>query len=263
MRNDLPTLAASIAYTAVLSVFPLLIALIAVLSRFVQRAYAEETVLATLAHYLPPVALEAVHTALEVVVPTWGTAGTLALAGLLWSATAMASAVRHSLNRVLGVTVERSFWRRKALELAMIALVGVLLSLSLAASAMKEPFLQSLARAFSVMFNIQAVSMLAALSSWLLAWLAYVIVYRFLPHVRVSWGNLLYGSLVSLLLFEAIQGIFFWYLRVVPHYPTVYGPLVGFVVFMVWTYLLALVLLVGAQVIAMLEERRDRRRTAL
>jgi len=204
-----------------------------------------------------------VHTALKVVVPTWGTAGTLALAGLLWSATAMASAVRHSLNRVLGVTVERSFWRRKALELAMIALVGVLLSLSLAASAMKEPFLQSLARAFSVMFNIQAVSMLAALSSWLLAWLAYVIVYRFLPHVRVSWGNLLYGSLVSLLLFEAIQGIFFWYLRVVPHYPTVYGPLVGFVVFMVWTYLLALVLLVGAQVIAMLEERRDRRRTAL
>jgi len=43
----------------------------------------------------------------------------------------------------------------------------------------------------------------------------------------------------------------------------IYGPLVGFVVFMVWTYLLALVLLVGAQVIAMLEERRDRRRTAL
>ena len=81
MRNDLPTLAASIAYTAVLSVFPLLIALIAVLSRFVQRAYAEETVLATLAHYLPPVALEAVHDALEAVVPTSGAAAGLALVG--------------------------------------------------------------------------------------------------------------------------------------------------------------------------------------
>jgi membrane protein len=97
--NDLPTLAASIAYAAVLSVFPLLIGLVAVLSRFVQRTYVEETVMATLAHYLPPVALETVHTALEAVVPIWGTAGALALAGLLWSATAVASAVRHSLNR--------------------------------------------------------------------------------------------------------------------------------------------------------------------
>ena len=72
MRNDLPTLAASIAYAAVLSVFPLLIGLVAMLSRFVQHAYVEETVMATLAHYLPPVALETVHTALEAVVPTWG-----------------------------------------------------------------------------------------------------------------------------------------------------------------------------------------------
>jgi uncharacterized BrkB/YihY/UPF0761 family membrane protein len=35
----------------------------------------------------------------------------------------------------------------------------------------------------------------------------------------------------------------------------IYGPLVGFVVFMVWAYLLAPLLLVGAQVIAVLEER--------
>ena len=98
MGNDLPTLAASIAYTSVLSVFPLLIGLIAVLGRFVQRAYVEETVLAILAHYMPPVALETVRNALEAVVPSSGTAGAVALGGLLWSATAMASAVRHGLN---------------------------------------------------------------------------------------------------------------------------------------------------------------------
>jgi membrane protein len=96
----------------------------------------------------------------------------------------------------------------------------------------------------------------------LLVWLAYAIVYRFLPHVRVAWGSLLWGTLVSVPLFEAVEGIFFWYLRVVAHYPIVYGPLVGFVVFMVWVYLLALVLLVGAQVISMLEERRSRHRSA-
>jgi len=256
MGSDLPTLASSIAYATVLSVFPLLIGLIAVLSRFVQRSYVEETVLAILAHYLPPVALEAVHNALEAVVPTSGTAGALALGGLLWSATAMASAMRHGLNQVLGVTAERPFWQRKVVELALIMLAGALLGLDLIASALRGPLLHLLASASSVMFNIPIARVLAAVSSWLLVWLAYVIVYRFLPNVRVAWGNLLWGTLVSVPLFEAVQAIFFWYLRVVARYPIVYGPLVGFVVFMVWAYLLALVLLVGAQVIAMLEERR-------
>ena len=174
----------------------------------------------------------------------------------------MASAVRHGLNRVLGVTGEGSFWRRKVVELAMIVLVGVLLGLALIVSAIRGPVLRSLSRTSSAMFNISIASVLAAVSSWLLVWLAYAIVYRFLPNVRVAWGSLLCGTLVSVPLFEAVQRIFFWYLRVVAHYPIVYGPLVGFVVFMVWVYLLALVLLVGAQVIALLEERRDRHRSA-
>jgi membrane protein len=262
MGNDLPTLAASIAYASVLSVFPLLIGVIAVLGRFVQRAYVEETVLAILGHYMPPVALETVRNALEAVVPSSGTAGVFALGGLLWSATAMASAVRHGLNRVLGVTGEGSLWQRKLVELAMIVLVGVLLGLALIVSAMREPLLRLLSRTSNAMFNISMASVLAAVSSWLLVWLAYAIVYRFLPHVRVAWGSLLWGTLVSVPLFEAVEGIFFWYLRVVAHYPIVYGPLVGFVVFMVWVYLLALVLLVGAQVISMLEERRSRHRSA-
>jgi membrane protein len=258
MDKDVPTLAASIAYASVLSVFPFLIGLIAILSRFMQRTFVEETVLATLAHYLPPVALEAVHGALEAVVPTSGAAAGLALVGSLWSATAMASAVRHGLNRVLGVTGEGSFWQRKVVELAAIVLVGALLGLELVVSAMKEPLQHLLQTASSVVFNIPIASVLAAASSWVVVWLAYVIVYRFLPHVRVAWGSLLCGTLVSVPLFEAVQRIFFWYLRVVARYPIIYGPLVGFVVFMVWAYLLAVVLLVGAQVIAMLEERSRR-----
>jgi hypothetical protein len=43
----------------------------------------------------------------------------------------------------------------------------------------------------------------------------------------------------------------------------IYGPLVGFVVFMGWAYLLAPLLLVGAQVIAVLKNVVDRRSTAL
>jgi uncharacterized BrkB/YihY/UPF0761 family membrane protein len=70
----------------------------------------------------------------------------------------------------------------------------------------------------------------------------------FLPRARVEQRRLLLGSLC--VLFEAIKSGFFWCLRTLASYPAVYGPLVGVVVFTLWIYLVALVLLIRAQVMA-------------
>ncbi len=94
----------------------------------------------------------------------------------------------------------------------------------------------------------------AAAANWvgsaLLARLAFLIVYRFRPSVRVQRRRLLLGSVCAVVLFEAIKSGFFWYLRRLTAYPAVYGPLVGVVVLMLWIYLVALVLLTGAEAMA-------------
>jgi membrane protein len=86
------------------------------------------------------------------------------------------------------------------------------------------------------------------IGSWVFSGLTFLIIYRFLPNARLPLRTLLTGSLTGLLLFEAIKSAFFWYLRTLASYPQVYGPLVGVVVFMLWVYLAALVLLIGAEV---------------
>jgi uncharacterized BrkB/YihY/UPF0761 family membrane protein len=117
-KDDILTLASSIAYAALLSIFPLLVGLVVLLSRFASEAEAQRVVLTALSPYLPRDALELVRRTLEDVFNTREVAGFLAVLALFWSGTAVAGALRHGLNQVLHLGVVRAFWHRKLIDLA-------------------------------------------------------------------------------------------------------------------------------------------------
>lgn len=265
VRDDVLLLASSIAYTAILSFFPLLIGLIALLGRFVEQARARQAIVNALAPFLPPGVVSLVWGILEAAMSARGTASAVAIVGLFWAATAVASALRHSLNRVLGAPRPRSFWHRKAIELAMVALGGGLMSLSLILSTLAAlvaaiPALEPTAQALR---NSRLATAAAGVGPWILSGAAFFVIYRFLPNVRLHPRSLLAGSLAGVVLFETTKQAFFWYLRTLADYPLVYSHLAGVVVFMIWVYLVALVLLVGAEITAFLERGRQVRADAL
>jgi membrane protein len=259
VHDDIFVLAASVAYAALLSLFPLLLGLIFLFSRFVEREHAQQAILAALGPYLPPAALTMVGQTLNAVVPMRGAVGAFAVVGLFWGATTAASAMRHGLNRVLQVHQARPFWRRKLVELALVALAGGFLSLSLVGSVAGAAIkiFYPLVLAEDLLRRSRLITSITVIGPWIFSSLAFLIVYRFLPNTRLSWRTLLVGSLIGVLMFQGIEQAFFWYLRTLAGYPPVYGPLVGVVVFMVWVYLGALVLLIGGTV--MMESEASRR----
>jgi membrane protein len=252
LDEDIFTLAGSIAYAALLSIFPLLIAVVALLGAVTERANAQQEVLANLARYLPPSAIAMVRETLAITVPAQATTGVLAILGLLWSATAVAGAVRNGLDRVLGARRLRAFWRRKFVEFTMVLLAGGFLSVSVftATATTLVNTVQPFAAVADPLLRTPIAAALGTIIPWLFSGFAFLIAYRFLPDVRPAWHTVIAGSTVSLLLFEGVKAGFFWYLRTLAEYPAIYGPLVGVVVFMIWVYLVALVLLIGAEVMA-------------
>jgi membrane protein len=258
LREDVFMLAASIAYAGVMSLFPLFVGLIVLLSLFVERGNAQQAVVSALTPYVPPAALTMMQHALTAVAPVRGTGGIVAAVGLVWGATALASAIEYSLNHVLQVRGTRPFWRRKLVELAMVMLAGGFMSISLFvnAAAAALGILAPLVAAADFFRSIHALVTATAFASWIFSGLTFLIVYRFLPNIRLSRRTLLIGSLTGLLLFEGIKSAFFWYLRTLASYPLIYGPLVGVVVFMAWVYLAALVLLIGAEVMIQIPDQR-------
>ena len=252
------TLASSIAYAALLSIFPTLILVIALLSILVTPQAAQDAVIGALAPYLPATAVDIVRDTLQAVEHTRGTATVIASLVLLFGATTAASAVRQALNRVLKVSRQRSFVRRKLVELALVLVGGIFMSLSVVTStaltllAIVRPL-----EAIGALLRQSGVAELAAtVGPWLLSAAAFLIVYRFLPNERVRWRSLLAGTAVAVVLFELTKGVFFWYLRTLTGYSLVYGPLTGVVVLLIWVYMAAMILLVGAEVIAEMERAR-------
>ncbi|MBI4279649.1 MAG: YihY/virulence factor BrkB family protein [Armatimonadetes bacterium] len=258
IQDDVFVLATSIAYTATLSLFLLLVGLIALLGRVVDQWQAQQAIVNALRPYLPPDGVTLVKGTLAAVIHTRGTVGVLATVGLFWGATAVASTLRHSLNRVLRVPRARPFWRRKLVELAMVLLGGAFLSLSLVASgilAMVERIRSPDVAAEFVRRSL-ALALTARASPWIFSGLAFLAVYRFLPNLRFAWRSVLAATLTAMLLFEGVKRAFFWYLTTMADYPLVYGPLAVVVVFMIWVYLVALVVLIGAEVMVRIQATR-------
>jgi membrane protein len=254
--HDLLMLASSPAYAAVLSVFPLLIAVIALLSRMVDPVEARETVLRAMGPYLPEQALALVRQTLEGALRARSTAGFVGIAGLLWGATAMTGSLRGALNRVIGAA-PLPYWRRKLIDFVMVIAGGIFLSLSVLVSAVHAVVGTRAVPVvwFSRWLGDERVARLVATAGPVVfSTAAFYIAYRFLLNVRAGRRSLLWGTLVAMVLFEGLKRVFFWYLHTVARYPLVYGPLAGFIVFMIWIYLVAVVVLFGAEVLAVVQE---------
>ncbi len=249
LEHDGTILAAAIAYHVLLSVFPLLLAAVALAAFFVDPAYLRASLAHTLALYLPPPALEVVLRNLEEAVRARGTVGIAAIATFLWTSSAAAGVARHSLNRIWGVRHPRAYWRRKAVELLSTLLVGTILGASLVFSVFlvlverfaPEGFVQGL-RGLSGMWGVRT------LLPGVLAFLAFLTAYRLLPNRRIPWHDLWPGALTATALFELARQGMVWGVGRIVHYQLVYGSLAGVVVFLVWGYFVAAGFLLGAEV---------------
>jgi len=254
-RHDVFVLAAAIAYAAILSFFPLVIGFIALVSRFVDPASAEQVIVRVLTPGLPPVVISMVRETLDAAIRARVTAGVLAILGLIWAATGGMSFLRDGLNRILDAREVQPLWRITGIELTMVATGGALIVISVIGSAA----VAFLGRVPAVAGPADALRqsplwLLAAdVGAWILSGAAFVVVYRFLPDRRVRRTSLIAGSLVATVLFEVTKRLFFWYLLTLGRYPLIYGPLAGVMVFIVWIYVTALVTLAGAAVIRLQE----------
>jgi membrane protein len=256
IRHDILMLAGAIAYSALLSLFPLLIGMIALFSQFVDETAAQRAVVRALGPYLPPEVIVTVQGALEGAISRRGTAGAVATLGLFWTAMAVASTLLHSLNRVLDAPTTRPFWRRKVVELAMVGMGGALIVLSVFVTAALTflgavPALEGIINAFR---GSRIWAFVVSAGPWIFSGMAFIIVYRFVPNVRVRRRSLLIGSLVAMTLFELTKRAFFWYLLKLAQYPLAYGPVAGVVVFLIWVYLASLVALIGATLMRQVED---------
>jgi membrane protein len=235
-------MAASIAYFGLLSLFPLLLGIIAIGSFFVSPARVETLVDVWVADTLPSSA-EFVTDSIESLIRLRGTVGVVSVLGLLWSASKMFGALSRGINLALGVERHHAVYLSPLRNLLMTATVSLLLFLSMTVTTTVGLLSRNGPELLSS-------PMTSHLTTYALAAVVLAVLYKFVPYERPTWREVLTSASLAALLLELGKTAFVIYIENVAHLEAIYGSLSSIVVLLVWLYFSARVLLFGAELIA-------------
>jgi membrane protein len=237
------------AYYAMFSLFPLLLALIAgatfvlKLERASVRAQALELIGEAI-----PVSSELIERNLSQVLEARGTIGLIGVAGALWAGSGVFTILSTHINQAWPESKPRGFIQKRLVAFGMVGTLGTLLVLSVVGSTvlnlLPEFQLPVFDRSVYETFLWQVLSKAVP---WLLIWLLFAGLYRWVPNVDVSWRTALWSGIVAALFWELAAAGFAFYVRSgLARYEVVYGSLGTVVALMFWVYLGSWIAIFGA-----------------
>jgi membrane protein len=235
-------LAAMVAYFALLSFVPLIFLALSLLG-LAHRADASDFLVNELERAFPGTSLQSILTLVHRVQDNATTLGIIGGVALLWSSLSLFSALESAFNIVYG-RPNRSFLHGKALAASLMVSLITMLFVSLVVGAFGVEILKRYAPGF-VSNSIVAYTVSIAMS--LLGVFVFLLfVYRFLPAAPVTWREALPGAALAALALEAsfqILPLFVRFADVSPVLRVLGAP----VILLLWLYLMANIVVFGAE----------------
>ena len=172
----------------------------------------------------------------------------LGAVGLAWSSLGMFSAARWGLNRAWGVRPRAGFLRVRLTDLAAAVGIWVLLFLSATATAAVH-ILAGEGAPLPAISWLPGLAWSAAQNSIpaALAFTAFLFLYRYVPSVDHGLKDVFPAALVAAGAFEITKYVFALYVGLMTRSSPLFAALGGVLGFMLWVYLCAAILLLGAE----------------
>ena len=247
-NSDDLTYAASIAYYSLLSLFPCFLLGLAVLGRVTADAADRAKVLEFVLRYFPR-QFDFITKQLE---DFSANTVTLSVAGALtltWGALGVFGAVTTAVNYAWGVEAQRSFWKHKLLSFVMLLVAGAMLIIALllvsASNVVGASWFAGVLARFPGLMVLRSLTVRYATTALFI--LVVGCVFYFVPNAKVRFRDVWIGALVTGLLWKVALEGFSWYMRDMSRFTRVNGSIAAVVVFLVWVYLQAVILLYGVE----------------
>ena len=247
-NSDDLTYAASIAYYALLSLFPFFLLAFALLGRSTADVDNRNEVLAFVLRYFPA-QFDFITRQLDAFRDgsvSIGVAGTIAL---VWGALGVFGAISTAVNYAWGVEKQHSFWKHKLVSFVMLLFAGLILLIALLLiSATQVVGASWFAEVLGVFPALGILRGLAVRNATTLLFIAVVgLIYYFVPNAKVRFRDVWIGALITGLLWKGALEGFSWYMRDMTRFTRVNGSIAAVVVFLVWVYVQAVILLYGVE----------------
>ncbi|HEX8031118.1 MAG TPA: YihY/virulence factor BrkB family protein [Vicinamibacterales bacterium] len=244
------THAASIAYYALLSLFPILLLAISLLGDVTADNADRDAVVRFVFRYFPRQfsfisgQLDAFRTT-PVVFGFWG------IVALLWGALGVFNAVTSAVNHAWAVERKRSFLKHRLYGFLMMVSAGLVLLLGLVIASLvrlaetrlreamvNSPWLDYFSGAFaSYLATILLIGCVA-------------LIFKYIPNTRVRFVDVWPGAILVGVLWRIALSLFSWYAADLATWNVILGSIAAVVVFLLWIYVSAVILIYGVEMTA-------------
>lgn len=261
-HDNVPLLAAGLAYYFLLAVFPLLVVAFAIIPYLnISPSEAMDFIASILPGEIASMFEENIVSLVET--PRGGLL-TFGILGALWAASNGINAFIKASNEAYEVRETRSFLVVRliafGLTIGMIIAVAIAILLPVFGNVILEFSISLLGidSEMSLLFQVLRYSL-----SILVITLLLMCLYRFAPNKKIPFRHILPGAIAASLLWQVISFGFSIYVSNFGNYSATYGSLGGIIVLMIWFFLTGMILMIGAIINVMYHQKEVREDTSI
>jgi len=242
--------AASLSYTSLLSMVPLLAVVFGVASIFpVFQQWSEQLQTFVFTNFVPASG-DQIQSYLSGFLESVGKLTVTGTVVLIVTALLLMVRIERTFNLIWRVPASRSFSNRVIMYWAVLTLGPLALGSAIALSA--QPVFEQVAMGASTHSNWRALGIFS------LSWLTFTLMFLLVPNRRVHFSHAVAGAFLSALLFGLAKNAFVTFVANAS-FNVIYGALATVPIFLIWLYLVWIVILLGASLAASLTTFNDRK----
>lgn len=185
-----------------------------------------------------------------------GIAGTIGIAGILWSASALAASIRVAVNKVLRCREVRNYFIYKLYDIVGIMLIGLLVFISVITGPLLHLVMAVSDRIGGAIQFGGLDGIVSELINLVITLFLFYVIFRYVPYQKQERHIIWIGTLTSTALWELARYTFSFYLTEFGTLGRIYGAYAFFAAAALWIYFTALVFLIGAEIAYHIKQSR-------
>lgn len=251
-QDQVSTIGGYLAYISLLSLVPMVTVMFSMLSAFPMFAELRKNLEYFIYANVIPSRGDEIQSYISQFIGNTGSMTAIGILALVFVALLLIHNIDKTLNKIWRVTKRPRLIISFSIYWMILTLGPVLVGVSIGMTSYLVR-LSRLADDYTPGFS----TLLLGIVPYLMSMLAFSILYLVVPNVRVRFKHALWGALLATVLFELSKRGFALYVTHFPTYQTIYGALALLPILFVWVHLCWMVVLLGAELTALLQQRES------
>jgi membrane protein len=251
LEDNCPLLAAAISFNLLFSLFPFVIAMISLASLFIDSNVVREQIIQGVT-YIFSISSDFIANILNYVIEARGATGIISAVLLVFGGLAFFDTVRIALNKVWKAEKPQNFFKGHLLDMVMMfgmAILFIIASTIIVFIRLMGEFGLNMISDFPI-GGLLIFHILIILLDILLLFVVFLLLYKFIPNMKIHWKDVWLGALIAAVFAEIANIAFTWFITNFKPYDLIYGPLGAVIALLFWAYLISVIGLLFAKISA-------------